>query len=627
MIKKVIFTDLDGTLLDKKYSFESAKPAIEILKEQKIPLVIVTSKTRAEIEIYRKKLGNKHPFVSENGGGVFIPVGYFKDENLKKMVVSEKYKIIKLGIDYKKLVDALDKIEEKIKVRGFSDMTAKELVKHSGLSLREAKLAKKREFDEAFSLEHKKDEKELFRLIEKYNLNYTKGGLYYHILGDNDKGKAVQLLIDMFEKKLGKIESVGLGDSYNDKPMLKITNKSFFVDGPRDWNYIIIKLLGMNKKLVKQGESLYKNSLNILKTLQLGNGAILASPPKSRYPYVYPRDHSICILSFIDANEFLRARKGLEFVLKSQNKDGSFAQRLDKKGRDASYKPIQLDNTGLILYAFAKYIQKTKDSKFLKKYSKKIKKSVKYIESQLHKKNLFYTPNSIHEFPPFERGLEIWANAVCYAGLNELQDIGIKSKISLEKVKRAMNNYFWSGEYFIKNIRLRESSSVAKEIDASAYSVADFNIFEDENEKVKKTVKKIEKELWHKQLGGICRYERHIGRNNGGWGPWPHFTLMICRHFIRLGNKQKADKYLKWVLGVSYNGELPEHIALKRDFERWVNFYKRAGILRKDREIMLKNIRKHPMFKKHGIAYSVLPLGWPHAEFIRTWLLYKSEFL
>ena len=30
---------------------------------------------------------------------------------------------------------------------------------------------------------------------------------------------------------------------------------------------------------------------------------------------------------------------------------------------------------------------------------------------------------------------------------------------------------------------------------------------------------------------------------------------------------------------------------------------------------------------KKGKAYSVLPLAWPHAEFIRTWNLYKKRFL
>ena len=381
----------------------------------------------------------------------------------------------------------------------------------------------------------------------------------------------------------------------------------------------------MNNKKIREAEKLYAKSVKLLKKFQLGNGAILASFPKSRYPYVYPRDHSICTLAFIDAGLIKRAKKALNFIFKTQNKNGSFPQRINKKGKDRSYKPIQLDNTALVLYAFSKYIKQTNDKDFVEKYRKKIRKSINYIKSQLYKKNLFFTPNSVHEFPPYEEGLEVWVNAVCYSALKELEDIGIDTGVNLKKVRDSIEKYFWNGKYFVKNIRLKGASSVVIDIDSSTYALADFGVFKDDNEKIKMTVKEIEKELWHRKLGGICRYKKHVGRNNGGWGPWPHFTLMICRHFIMLKEKKKADKYLNWVIRIAYKQKLPEHIATKKDFEEWVKNYKSAGILRRDREIMIKNIRKNKLFKR-GLAYSVLPLAWPHAEFIRTYNLYKSTF-
>jgi len=629
--KLVIFTDLDGTLLDDDYSFEKAKGALEVLKRLRIPLVIVTSKTRAEIEVYRKRLGNKHPFISENGGGVFIPNGYFDDVNNggggKLMKRSkEKYTVIKLGCDYDKLVSALNKINEKIGVRGFSDMSVRDLVKDSGLNLSEARLAKKREYDEAFKLLNGKDEGKLIRMIRDEGLNYTKGGRYYHIMGENDKGRAVKILIDLYKKHFDGVFSLSFGDAKNDLPMLRATNKGFMIKGPKEWNKKVIDFLGFDEKFVREGEELYVKSVNVLKKLQLFNGAIYASDPKGRYPYVYPRDHAVCILGLIDAGEFERAWKGLEFVLKSQNKNGSFPQRLDKNGRDASYKPIQLDNTGLILYAFAKYVMASKDDVFLKGYKKRINLSINYISKQIHKKYLLFTPNSIHEFPPYENGLEVWVNAVCYGGLFELKKIGFKVGLDLARLKKSIVKYMWNGKFFVKNIRLRESSSVASDVDACSYALADYGMFEDSSEMIRKNVKVIERDLWHEKIGGLCRYKEYIGRNNGGWGPWPHFTLMVCRHYIRLGNRKKADKYLKWILKIADNGLLPEHIALKKDFEKWVKEYEKAGLMREDRKIMVKNIRKSRMYRK-GLAYSVLPLAWPHAEFIRTWKLYREKFL
>jgi len=74
----IIFTDLDGTLLDREtYTFEPALPALRILQEKGIPLILSSSKTRAEIELYRKRLENDHPFVSENGGQCSFPRAIF----------------------------------------------------------------------------------------------------------------------------------------------------------------------------------------------------------------------------------------------------------------------------------------------------------------------------------------------------------------------------------------------------------------------------------------------------------------------------------------------------------------------------------------------------------------------
>ncbi|MFB3136761.1 MAG: HAD hydrolase family protein [Nitrospirales bacterium] len=65
----VIFTDLDGSLLDTEtYRFDAARAALEELTARQVPLVLCTSKTRAEVEPLRQELGITDPFIVENGG-------------------------------------------------------------------------------------------------------------------------------------------------------------------------------------------------------------------------------------------------------------------------------------------------------------------------------------------------------------------------------------------------------------------------------------------------------------------------------------------------------------------------------------------------------------------------------
>jgi mannosyl-3-phosphoglycerate phosphatase len=51
---------------------QAARSALTRLNRRKVPWVIVTSKTRAEVEVLQKRLGNEHPFFVENGGAAFV---------------------------------------------------------------------------------------------------------------------------------------------------------------------------------------------------------------------------------------------------------------------------------------------------------------------------------------------------------------------------------------------------------------------------------------------------------------------------------------------------------------------------------------------------------------------------
>lgn len=44
MSRTIVITDLDGTLLDEKYSFEAARPALELLREKPVSVVVCSAR-------------------------------------------------------------------------------------------------------------------------------------------------------------------------------------------------------------------------------------------------------------------------------------------------------------------------------------------------------------------------------------------------------------------------------------------------------------------------------------------------------------------------------------------------------------------------------------------------------
>jgi mannosyl-3-phosphoglycerate phosphatase len=261
--KIIIFTDLDETLLERRsYSFEKALPALALLRERDIPLVICSSKTRPEIDSYRKKLKNAHPFIAENGGGLYVPKGYFEDMGDYAAFESGGCNAIILGARYAELREALLGLRsEGFDLKGFGDMSVGEISALTGLKREEAALAREREFDEAFVF--RGDALKLRTAIRKKGLNMTEGRLF-HLMGDSDKGKAVDILKELYKIKYRDPVFAALGDSPTDTPMLRNVDYPVLVKkddgrydehvsapnliraegiGPEGWNRAVVELV------------------------------------------------------------------------------------------------------------------------------------------------------------------------------------------------------------------------------------------------------------------------------------------------------------------------------------------------------------------------------------------------
>ena len=235
----VVFTDLDGCLLDGiTYSWEPAREALDVLRARHVPLVLVSSKTRAEMETIRSQLQLQHPFVSENGGAVFSPEGYFT-ASPEEAIRRDDYEVIELGTPYATLRQALRELEQAVGVqlRGFGDMTVEEIAERTGLCEADVHLARQREYDEPFLIEGPASlAAELQREARDRGLTVTHGGRFHHLMGDSDKGRACLHLIERYRRQWQRttqgLVSVALGDSVNDLPMLRVVDHPVLIPRP-----------------------------------------------------------------------------------------------------------------------------------------------------------------------------------------------------------------------------------------------------------------------------------------------------------------------------------------------------------------------------------------------------------
>lgn len=270
----VIFTDLDGTLLDHDtYEWECASPALELCKKLNVPVVLASSKTRAEMDVLRRRLSISWPFISENGGGIFFPTA---TEWVPPPDATPEKDLWRwsIGRPYTELVMGLQEIRSElgVRIRGFFEMNLEEISSFTGLDLDTSALAAQREYDEPFiSLEKRgrdEDDRSIMKAARKRGFRVTAGGRFYHLHGNHDKGLAMRRLLSWYRQLEPGVISIALGDSPNDLPMLKGADIPILVrsdadpkslgaeihnlrvtdeKGPRGWNSAILSILG-NKR-------------------------------------------------------------------------------------------------------------------------------------------------------------------------------------------------------------------------------------------------------------------------------------------------------------------------------------------------------------------------------------------
>ncbi len=235
----LVFTDLDGTLLDHySYSFKPARPLLHHLQRKGIPVIPVSSKTRAELEPLMLQLGEAGPFIVENGAAVCIPEGYFarQPDNTRTIDGCWVRALAEPRGHWTALLESLV-AEFPGAFATFSQMGTRGIAAATGLDPEQAERANRREFSEPVRWLGDEGERALFiARLEESGARVQAGGRFLAVSGTLDKGEAVNWLCAQYAQRGRVAATVALGDSDNDIPMLEAADTAVLVRSPeRDY--------------------------------------------------------------------------------------------------------------------------------------------------------------------------------------------------------------------------------------------------------------------------------------------------------------------------------------------------------------------------------------------------------
>jgi mannosyl-3-phosphoglycerate phosphatase len=269
---RIIFTGVEGALLDpKSQSWSAAAEALAEIDRRRVPLILCTSGTRAELEAFRTKIGHGHPFITESGGGLFLPDGYF---NLKLQGATRvgRYFCVAFGRPYAEVVTAAEELAEEsgASIEGYSTLSARDIARNTGEPVRQAELGKQREFSERFFFAGDTDavEDKFEQSAREHKWDAIRGEPFWELRSGNDEGRALRHYMRLVRESQPhtRLRAVAIGSSERDLPLLAAADQAVVLpqrgqefdpavtarlpraipataSGPVGWNDAVLKLL------------------------------------------------------------------------------------------------------------------------------------------------------------------------------------------------------------------------------------------------------------------------------------------------------------------------------------------------------------------------------------------------
>jgi mannosyl-3-phosphoglycerate phosphatase len=233
-------------------------------------MVLLTRGTRAQLEALRRKIGHAHPFVTESGGGIFFPDGYFalRLEGAKRVA---RYLCVPFGRSSEEAGAAVEEIamQAEAEVVRYAEMRARDIARNTGMTERDAEASREREFSERFFFAGNADlsAPSFERIAGEQHWQIRRSEPFWELYSGNDEGKSVRYLMRVYREALrSRIRSVGIGASLEDLSFLAATDQAFIlpqspgqfderlisklpnafrndVPGPPGWNQTVLSLL------------------------------------------------------------------------------------------------------------------------------------------------------------------------------------------------------------------------------------------------------------------------------------------------------------------------------------------------------------------------------------------------
>jgi oligosaccharide amylase len=383
--------------------------------------------------------------------------------------------------------------------------------------------------------------------------------------------------------------------------------------------------------LSERAAGLYKHSLLVVRTQTDVGGAITAANDsdilqfnRDHYSYVWPRDGAMIAAAVSEAGYSEMVKPFFKFCSDALSPEGYLHHKYNPDGTIGSswhpfisngkaQLPIQVDETGLVLYALWKMYEESADLDFAQTlYKPLVCKAGEFLSSFMDDE--WKLPSPTYDLWEERFGIYAYSVSAVYAGLVAAssfcrlfgdEELGNKFRRSAEEVKEAILSHLWDNQQnrFIRGLHKRgDAWEKDMTLESSIYGIVAFGVLPADDPRAASTMNAIAEGLSVKtDVGGIARYynDYYFQRSNDlakiPGNPWIICTLWVA----------------EWQIGSART--LDELRAPRQTIEWAAEHSLSTGMLSEQLDPFT------------GAPISVAPLTWSHATYISACTKYMKK--
>ncbi len=210
----ILFIAVDDLISTRGQALPGFDEFTATLDHEGIPAVWLTRRSRLHFDEPRRKLGHGHPFIAEDGCGVYLPEDYFhlrpgargKSKTDTPTIRLGRFTCLPVAKPAPAAREALENLSEGtgIPVVALHTLSPRELSQNTGLPLREAELMRQRDFDEIFFFAgaSESETKKLLDEGKKGGIEFRQHDVLWSAAIGPDLGKCIKALSALYDRAL-----------------------------------------------------------------------------------------------------------------------------------------------------------------------------------------------------------------------------------------------------------------------------------------------------------------------------------------------------------------------------------------------------------------------------------------